>query len=138
MKSFVLCAMKYLSLFLISTIFFFKLHASDFYKLIVYHYADSTQEKHLDDFLSSVYLPKLHKNGFTTIGVFKPIANDTAKDKQILVLLNHEKLEKLSQPLQWGLQELGSYVQPIYTRYEQIFLCAFKEMPKMKVPSDAI
>lgn len=130
---------KRFTLFLcVFTLFAFAAPNNEYYKLIVYHYADSRQEKQLDEFLSSVYLPQLHKTGFSKIGVFKPIANDTAKDKKILVLLNHEKLEKLSQPLQWGLSELGSYAQPIYTRYEQILLSAFKDMPKMKVPSDAV
>lgn len=110
----------------------------EYYKLIVYHFASTAQEQKIDQFLSTTYIPKLHQIGFTNIGVFKPIANDTAKDKQILVLLNNEKLEKLSQPLQWGLQELGSYDQPIYTRYEQILLSAFKDMPQMKVPSNEI
>src|SRR5574343_406939 len=116
-------------------------HAKDnkeYYKLIVYHFVSTDQEKKIDQFLTATYLPKLHQNGFSTIGVFKPIANDTAKDKQVLVLLRHDKLEKLSQPLQWGLFELGSYDQPIYTRYEQILLSAFKDMPQMKVPSNDI
>lgn len=110
----------------------------EYYKLIVYHFSNTAQEKKLDQYLSEHFLPLLHKNQFSKIGVFKPITNDTAKDKKILVLLNHEKLEKLSQPLQWGLSELGSYDQPIYTRYEQILLSAFKDMPKMKVPTNDI
>ncbi len=68
----------------------------------------------------------------------KPIANDTAKDKQLIVLLNNNNLEKLSQPVQWGLTELGSYNQPIYNRYEQFLLSAFNDMPFMKIPDSDI
>lgn len=130
--------MKHFALFLIASLFFFEARANDYYKLIVYHFTDSRQEKQLDDFLSGIYMPKLHKTGFAKIGVFKPIGNDTASDKQIVVLLQHKKMEKLTVPLQWNLTELGSYHQPIFTRYEQILLSSFKDMPEMKIPSDAV
>lgn len=110
----------------------------EYYKLIVYHFSSAQQEQKLDQFLSETYLPQLHQSGFTKIGVFKPIANDTAKDKQLIILLNHYNLEKLSQPVQWGLTELGSYNQPIYNRYEQFLLSAFNDMPFMKIPDAAI
>lgn len=111
---------------------------NEYYKLIVYHFSDEKQEKKIDEFLSAIFLPELHKNGFAKIGVFKPIANDTAKDKQVLVLLNHHELNKLIKPIQWDLTEPGSFDQPIYTRYEQILLSSFKGMPQMKIPTNDI
>jgi len=130
--------MKQFSLLLVLSIFFLKSFANDYYKLIIYHYTDSKQEQKLDELLSSNYIPLLHKNGFSNIGVFKPIGNDTAGDKKILVLLCSPTIEKLTKPLQWNLTELGSYNQPIFTRYEQILLSSFKDMPKMKIPSPDI
>lgn len=130
--------MKHLLVLLIAILSFFKLHANEYYKLIVYHYAESRQEKQLDEYLSNIYLPMLHQHGFTDIGVFKPIGNDTAKDKQILVLLHHSQLQKLTEPHQWSLPESGSYNQPNYIRYEQILLSSFKDMPLMKLPPTTI
>lgn len=120
------------------TLFAFAKPKREYYKLIVYHFSSVQQEQKLDQFLSEIYLPQLHQNGFTKIGVFKPIANDTAKDKQLIVFLNHNNLEKLSQPVQWGLTELGSYNQPIFNRYEHFLLSAFTEMPFMKIPDASI
>lgn len=111
---------------------------NEYYKLIIYHFSSESQEKKIDDYLSNHYLPLLHKNQFANIGVFKPIGNDTAKDKQILVLLHHSQLLKLSEPHQWSLPESGSYDQPNYIRYEQILLSSFKDMPLMKLPPTTI
>lgn len=68
--------------------------ALEYYKLIVYHYSTASQEKALDDFISQQYLPALHGNGFKKVGVFKPITNDTAKDKQLVILINGGDLKK--------------------------------------------
>lgn len=108
----------------------------EFYKLIVYHFSSDSQEKRLDSFLAQHYLPALHSNGFKQIGVFKPISNDTAADKQLLVLLGSSNLNKLISPIQWSLNENASYKEPIYNRYEQFLLRAFKGMPSMKLPID--
>jgi len=108
----------------------------EYYKLIVYHFSSTSHEKILDDFIVQQYLPALHKNGFKQVGVFKPISNDTAKDKQIIILLNAASLDKLVDPIQWNLKEGNNSNDPLYTRYEQILLRAFRQMPKIKLPND--
>lgn len=110
----------------------------EYYKLVIYHFTTEAQEKKLDQYLSEQYLPLLHKKYFKNIGVFKPIGNDTASDKQILVLVPHTNLNKLTESLQWSLPESGSYNQPNYIRYEQILLSSFKDMPLMKLPPTTI
>lgn len=66
-----------------------------FYQLTVYHLSSDDQVKTTDQFLESAYLPALHRLGIKNIGVFKPIANDTASDKRIYVLIS------FSSPAQW-------------------------------------
>lgn len=108
----------------------------EFYKIIVYHFSTPSQEKLLDSFLAQQYLPTLHSNGFKQIGIFKPISNDTATDKQVVVLIGSSNLNKLIKPIQWNLNENASYKEAIYNRYEQFLLRAFKDMPLMKIPAD--
>lgn len=109
---------------------------SEYYKLVVYHFSTVIQEKKLDDYFTSQLIPQLHTKGFTQVGVFKPIANDTAKDKQLILLINGEDLKKLVDPIQWNLKENSLYNEPMYSRYEQFLLRAFKGMPSMKSPTD--
>ncbi len=109
---------------------------SEYYKMIVYHFATDTQEKKLDDFFSNQLIPKLHQKGFMQVGVFKPIANDTAKDKQLILLISGVDLKKIVEPIQWSLKENSTITAPIYTRYEQFLLRAFKGMPLMKLPAE--
>jgi hypothetical protein len=110
--------------------------ASEFYKLIIYHFSTASQEKMLDNFIVQQYLPALHKSGFKQVGVFKPITNDTAINKQILVLVGTTDINTLVNPIQWSLNENSSDKEPIYNRYEQFLLKAFKGMPFMKVPTN--
>ena len=127
------------TLFALSILIASNLHAApalEYYKLIVYHYSTASQEKSLDDFITQQYLPALHGSGFKKVGVFKPITNDTAKDKQLVVLINGGDLKKLVDPIQWNLKENSSFNEPIYSRYEQFLLRAFKGMPLMKIPTD--
>ena len=57
----------------------------DYFELRVYHITSKDQETIIDDYLKNALIPALHKNDRKTIGVFKPIANDTAVDKKIYV-----------------------------------------------------
>lgn len=113
-----------------------------YFELKVYHFTNSSQEATINSFLQYKYLPFLHGAGYTNIGVFKPIANDTAADKRIFVFTPFKSLK------QWeGFQEqLASaaimadantyyvnvpYNKPAYSRIETIFLKAFDLMPPM-------
>ncbi len=124
-----------LSIFIVCSLY--AAPSMEYYKLIVYHFSTTAQEKKLDDFLTNQFIPALHLKGFKQVGVFKPITNDTANDKQLILLINSASLNKLIEPIQWNLKEETSFNDPLYKRYEQILLRAFKDMPLMKVPNDA-
>lgn len=120
--------------------------AKEYYEIKVYHFANKDQELTLDNYLSKAYLPALHKKGFKNIGVFKPVANDTAADKKIYVFISASSLEKLSDiPGQLEKDSAykkaaGSYLdaafdQPPYTRTETILLSSFRLAPKMILPA---
>ena len=118
---------------------------NDFYQLKVYHLSNDAQVKATDQFLESAYLPALHCLGIKNIGVFKPIANDTASDKRIYVLI------PFSSPGQWlsisnkissdasfnaaGKDFLSADSKtPPFVREESILLEAFPKQPFLLLP----
>jgi NIPSNAP len=119
--------------------------AREFYQLTVYHFGSAEQEKVIDDYLKSAYMPALHKKGSKNVGVFKLIANDTAADKRIYVLVPLKKIDDISnlspgqienQPsLQNGKDyQDAPYNNLPYLRIENIVLKAFEFAPKMSLP----
>jgi len=120
--------------------------AQEFYQITVYRFKTAAQEKELDDYLQQALLPVLHKLTTGKIGVFKPIANDTATDKLIYVFVRLKSFEQvLSLPAQtdkdadYNTAAAGylnaAYNNPPYTRMESIILKAFPMAPQMQVPS---
>lgn len=117
----------------------------EYYQLTVFHFTSSTQEKILDNYLEKALLPALHKNKMENIGVFKPIANDTAADKMIYVYINAKTLDLLA-----GIPSLlaadadyktaakeyldAAYNDAPFTRYETILMKAFRLALKMNLP----
>ncbi|ULQ58301.1 NIPSNAP family protein [Flavihumibacter rivuli] len=107
------------------------------FQLTVYHFANSDQEARLDSYLKDALLPALHRKGFAKVGVFKPIANDTAADKRIYVLL---PLANISQAGEWDnlvgkdavyTAAADAYINtgfrdPAYGRIENILLKPFR------------
>ena len=59
----------------------------DFYQIKIYHLKNNEQVDQVDQYLKNVYMPALHRLSIKNIGVFKPIANDTATVKFIYVLI---------------------------------------------------
>ena len=118
----------------------------DFFEIRVYHFANKDQEAIVDNYLKNAYLPALHRNNIKTVGVFKPIGNDTAADRRIFVLIPHKSLDQFV-ALQTRLdkdksyQEAGAeyinapYTKPVYTRMETILLRAFEGMPSLAKPN---
>jgi hypothetical protein len=120
--------------------------AQEFYEIKIYHFKTADQEKTLDDYLQHALVPALHKTGISKIGVFKPLANDTAADKLIYVFMPLKSFEQLlSLP---GLLDkdaeyntAGSaylnavYNNPPYTRMESVLLKAFRLAPQMQLPA---
>jgi NIPSNAP len=116
-----------------------------YYKLSVYHFKDNAQEKTLDHYFSDALLPALHRMKISSVGVFKSIANDTASDKLMYVLIplsTSADVQKLNDNLEKDktYQDAGSefinavYSAPPYNRIETIILYAFPLAPEMKQP----
>jgi len=116
------------------------------YEIKVYRYNSADQEKGVDDYLQHVLIPSLHKTGIVKIGVFKPLANDTAAEKKIYVFIPFKSLE------QWHSQAVspkaepaagapgGAYVNAAYNvlpyiRMESILLEAFPLATQMQLPA---
>ena len=117
-----------------------------FYQLTVYHYTTAEQEKVLDNYLQNALLPALHKQQYNAVGVFKAIANDTAKEKRIYVLIpatGVEKFAAIQAKLQYDTdyQQAGKeYLDAVYTaapysRMETILLKAFHLAPSITKPN---
>src|SRR5665213_1225399 len=65
----------------------------DIYEIRTYLLKSDRQVEATDQYLKNAYLPALHRLGIQHIGVFKPIANDTAMIKKIYVLVTYPSLE---------------------------------------------
>jgi hypothetical protein len=116
-----------------------------YYQLKIYHLKTKTQEDHIDQYLQNAYLPALHKLGIKTVGVFKPVEQDTA-DKKVYVLVPFSSLKKLTtidQELNADQQYLvngkdyidAGYQDAVFTRLETVILSAFPKMPAPAVPN---
>jgi|GEM_PF-6403946 len=67
----------------------------EIYQLTVYHFANASQEKVIDNYLQNALLPALHKINIKNIGVFKNHSNDTLTDKTMYVLMPVKSLEDI-------------------------------------------
>jgi hypothetical protein len=65
----------------------------DIYELRVYKLKTADQIASTDNFLKNAYMPALHRLGIKQIGVFKPVGNDTAEIKKIVVLVQYISLD---------------------------------------------
>ena len=114
-----------------------------YFELKVYHYSNTQQENILDNFLQKDLLPYLHNGGVKNVGIFKAIANDTATDKKLYVLIPFTSLKqwekylaKANEPAITGNNEYTNAIndKPAYVRVETIFLKGFRFMPHVSVP----
>lgn len=119
--------------------------ANDIYAITVYHFTDASQEATLDTYLQTAYLPALHRKEIKNIGVFKPIANDTAADKIIYVIVPYKSLEQFSHLTETLMQDNlyktaaasyldADYKSAAYKRMETIILTAFPMAPQLTLP----
>lgn len=117
----------------------------DFYQIQIYKLSGRAQEKGIDGYLESAYLPALHRAGIKTVGVFKPIASDTTSGKKIIVwlpLTSLEQLDKLQNKLakdavyqEAGAELLNAPFDNVpFDRKESILLKAFPEAPNYTIP----
>ncbi len=117
-----------------------------FYELRVYRLADAADEGRVETFLKDALLPALHKNGIKSVGVFKPIKEDTINAKRIYVLIPFKSLnefEKVNDAIQKDAQYQNagrdyldaSHTDPPYVRIESSLMRAFKFMPAPALPN---
>ena len=117
----------------------------DFYQIKIYELNTDSQMQMLDNYLQKAYLPALHRAGISKVGVFKPIANDTAAVKKIYVFIPFRSADQffnltnvLSKDAAY--KEAGSeyinaqYNKPPYQRIESILLEAFPNAQKFNLP----
>lgn len=124
----------------------------DFYQIKVYHLKNAGQEKVMDNFLKTAYLPALHRSGIANVGVFKPIQTQNTEsmaansdEKLIYVFIpfnSYEHFIKLEKILEKDpeFQLKGKdYLDAIHTatpyeRIESILLSAFEENRRFNLP----
>jgi len=117
----------------------------ELYQLKIYHLKNKQQEEQVDAFLKDAYLPALHQLGLSKIGVFKPIGNDTAADRRIIVLIPFKSFsqfqsvtEQLEQDKRYATSGqsywTAAYTTPPYSRLESILLESFADNLHLQTP----
>jgi hypothetical protein len=118
----------------------------EFYEIRIYHVKNSEQESRVEKYLKDAYLPALHRLGIKSVGVFKPVAADTASAGKLVYVLTPLKsldqiltlpkqLDKDAAYLAAGKDYIDApHTNPPYTRFESVVLQAFETMPVMAKP----
>ena len=117
----------------------------DFYQIKIYHVKNNDQLNQVDQYLKNIYLPALHRLSIKNIGVFKPIANDTAVVKFVYVLIPFSNVDawiKLEETLTKDpiyLSSSKSFIQAPpdkapYEKMESILLTAFSGQRHLALP----
>lgn len=132
-----------LIIFLVLTTFSFTSNAQrDIYEIRVYKFKTTDQETATDNYLRDAYIPAMHRLGIKQVGVFKPVTNDTASVKKIIVLSQYISLDV------WRRTKSNIETDPVYvnaakpfvnadtsqlpfTRVESTILEAFPDQPKL-------
>lgn len=117
----------------------------EYYQVTVYHFVTPDQGQLIENYLKDAYVPALHRQKIKSVGVFTPIANDTAMDKRFYVILPlrtleaveaiERQLDKDAAYLAGGKTFLDAlYDKPAFARKEVILLKSFPLAPSMEVP----
>ncbi|AMR32213.1 NIPSNAP family containing protein [Mucilaginibacter sp. PAMC 26640] len=112
-----------------------------YYQIKIYHFKNDVQEQAVDSYLKDSYLPVLHKLGVKNVGVFKPMATDTAKRTYVFIPFKSWKdLQDFDSKVVDAEDGAGkayldaAYNQAPYTRMETIVLSAFATRTSPVVP----
>ena len=117
----------------------------EFYQIRIYHLKNNDQLKQVNDYLENVYLPALHRFKIKNIGVFEPIANDTATLKLVYVLVPFNSLDEwlrinqdLSKDITYAMAAKdfldAPADQPPYERMDSVLLEAFESQGELLIP----
>jgi hypothetical protein len=103
----------------------------DIYELLVYKLKTTDQMESTDKYLKDAYMPAMHRLGIKQIGVFKPVANDTAEIKKVIVLVQYISLDV------WQRTKSNIMNDPVYTAAAKPFLDAdTAHLPYSRMESD--
>ena len=119
---------------------------SEFFEFRTYYFSRAEQESGLDQYLQSALIPALHRQGIRKVGVFKPIANDTAATKRIYLFIPHDSMKDFSRvegklAKDKAYQSAGasyinaSYQAPLYNRMEVALMEPFSHMRSSRKPA---
>jgi hypothetical protein len=114
----------------------------DIYEIRVFKMTSAAQMDLTDNYLKNAYLPALHRLGFKAIGVFKPISNDTATIKEVVVITPYLSLDvwhktKFNLNMDSVFNAEGKFFLDAdtshlpFVRVESILLEAFPDQPKL-------
>jgi hypothetical protein len=78
---------------LLSSFFLSANAQTDIFEIRIYSLKSAAQIDATDLYLKDVFMPAMHRMGIKNIGVFKPISNDTARLKQIVLLVPYISLD---------------------------------------------
>lgn len=148
MKKTSIFAVSILCLFVIAEIpaFTAKQAKQQYYEIKIYRINDPGQAAVIDKYLKDAFIPAMHRNGISKVGVFKPVETDTAYGKLVYVFIPYKTaeeyfnvaslLENDSQYQSAGKDFLDAAVtNPPFVRYESVFMKAFAYMPQFRVPT---
>jgi hypothetical protein len=103
----------------------------DIYELLVYKLKTADQMESTDNYLKDAYIPAMHRLGIKQIGVFKPVANDTAEIKKVIILVQYISLDV------WQRTKSNIMNDPVYTAAAKPFLDAdTSHLPYSRVESN--
>lgn len=117
---------------------------SDYYLVKIYHCTSNEQIQQVEEYVGKSLIPFLKKNNIKHVGVFLPLANDTALNKRLMIWAPLADLSVLKQiEASFGaidpygkdplihLDSIGK--MPPYTRMESMLATAFNYHPKYSV-----
>jgi hypothetical protein len=117
----------------------------EFYEIKIYSVKTSEQARRVENYLKEAYMPAMHRLGIKTVGVFKPVAADTAAFGKLIYVLTPIKslddLLKIPNKLNEDPAYLSAgkdyidaeYKTPPYSRFETVVLQAFTDAPMLNL-----
>jgi hypothetical protein len=117
-----------------------------YYEVKIYRVDKPEQAATIENYLKEAFIPALHKFGISTVGVFKPVEADTAFGRFVYVFIPYKTADQYAMLVtalenDQTYQKAGKdfldapYNNPPFSRYESVFLKAFKNMPVFRIPS---
>ena len=106
------------------------------YQISVFNFATADQQKAIDSYLRTAYLPALHSQKIRNVGIFTPLANDTASSKRLYVIIplkSFQQAATLDDEIRKDEQYMANsknfreaaYNNPPFERIEKILLEKF-------------